>query len=232
MLRIRQVVLITADLDAAGEAARSALRLDRSESHPDIGLLGLEHAMAPVGDTFLEIVTPVRPDVTAARFLQRHGEGGYMLILQVDELAGPRSRAEALGVPVVAEYDTGDWASIHLHPKQLGGPIVSLDVADPPESFSPSGPTWRDHIRTELVSAIVGAEIRCPDAAGTAARWARVLGTEPVDELTIRLDAGTLRFSECAAGDRVGISTLDMTATDPAARGTELRICGVRVRLL
>ena len=53
---------------------------------PGVGHFGLENAVIPIGTDFLEIVSPVEADTTAGRFLEkRNGDGGYMIIIQVDD---------------------------------------------------------------------------------------------------------------------------------------------------
>ena len=45
------------------------------------------------GDTFIEIVTPVKENTTAERFLNRRGgNGGYMVIVDCDDVAKEKER--------------------------------------------------------------------------------------------------------------------------------------------
>ena len=60
---------------------------------PGVGKYGVRNAVFPIGDTFLEVVSPKQPGTTAERLLQkRGGDGGYMVILQVDDLRKGPSR--------------------------------------------------------------------------------------------------------------------------------------------
>ena len=65
--------------------------------------VGLRNFLCPIGDQFLETVSPKPdvPDSAVARFLERRGgDGGYMVIMQVprSEYAGRRQRMIARGV--------------------------------------------------------------------------------------------------------------------------------------
>src|SRR5688572_32086468 len=98
----------------------------------------------PLGDTFVEVVSPARDDTAAGRFLDRRGDGAYMAMFQLDDLAGARARAAALGIREVWSVDLDDISAVHLHPADIGAAIVSLDRPVPPESWRWAGP-WRPH---------------------------------------------------------------------------------------
>ena len=123
-----------------------------------------------------------------------------MVILQTDDLPAARRRAEGQGVRIVWEIALPDVATVHLHPRDLGGAIVSLDQPRPPESWRWGGPDWQRHVRRETVSRIVGATLEARDPEAMAARWAAVLGLAPRSPVELALDGGALRFA--AAGDR------------------------------
>ena len=98
-----------------------------------------------------------------------------MLIVQVEDLARERRRIEKLGVRIVwtAEYETA--SAIHLHPKDVGGAILSLDEMRPPESWRWAGPDWRRR-RAAAARTITSAQLVAADPAGLRRRWAEVLG--------------------------------------------------------
>src|SRR5207302_1544425 len=82
-----------------------------------------------------------REGTTAGRRIdKRRGDGGYMVILQTANLRADRARLAALGVRIVWQVELDDIATAHLHPRDLGGAIVSLDQPVPPESWRWGGP--------------------------------------------------------------------------------------------
>ncbi|HMC42059.1 MAG TPA: hypothetical protein VKI20_03535, partial [Acidimicrobiales bacterium] len=92
-LRLRQVALVARRLEPVETALRRELGLGEPFRDPGVAEFGLENAVMSVGDTFLEVVAPVRPDTTAGRYLDRRGgDGGYMAIFQVGDLARVRRR--------------------------------------------------------------------------------------------------------------------------------------------
>jgi hypothetical protein len=250
-MRIRQIALVTRNLDPVVDDLCAVLGLEVCFHDPGVEVFGLRNALLPVGDTFLEVLAPVKPDTTAGRFLdRREGDGGYMVIVQTDDLAADRARIAKLGVRVVWEIAFDDVATVHLHPSDVGGAIVSLDEARPPESWRWAGPRWREHARTDRVLAIVGVELEAAEPVALASRWSQVLGHPSARtgarEAAIALDGSAIRFAPCESGRADGIRTVDLAAT-PAGREAALAaarerglptrddsvsICGTWLRLL
>jgi hypothetical protein len=250
-MRIRQIALVTRDLDPVVDDLCAVFGLEVCFHDPGVEVFGLRNALLPVGDTFLEVLAPVKPDTAAGRFLDRRGgEGGYMAIVQTDDLAADRARLAGLGVRMVWEIAFDDVATVHLHPSDVGGAILSLDEARPPESWRWAGPRWREHVRAERVRAIVGVELEAAAPAALASRWSQVLGRRSAPtsarETAIALDGSAIRFVPRENGRVDGIRTVDLAAT-PAGREAALAaarerglptkddavaICGTWLRLL
>jgi hypothetical protein len=186
-VRLRQAVLVAHELDPAYERLRGALGLSEPFRDPGVGLFGLHNVVCALGEDFLEIVSPTQDGTAAGRHLERRGEGGYMLIFQLDDLGSARERATALGVRTVWSIDIDDISASHLHPADLGGTIVSLDRPLPPESWRWGGPNWIGHAAEGAPGRLAGVTVRVPDPESIAARWAEVLGLEP-EATTLRLD--------------------------------------------
>jgi hypothetical protein len=185
-VRLRQAVLVTRELKPAYERMRVALGLGEPFRDPGVGQFGLENVVCALGEDFLEIVSPNQDGTAAGRHLERRGEGGYMLIFQLDDLTGARERAQALGVRTVWSIDIDDISASHLHPGDLGGTIVSIDRPLPPESWRWGGPSWIGGAGEGAPGRLAGAIVRVPDPDSVATRWAEVLGLEP-DGTTLRL---------------------------------------------
>lgn len=249
-MRLRQIALVGEDLAAAEADIRAVLGLDYAYDDPGVGKFGLKNAVFPVGETFLEVVSPKAAGATAGRLLEkRGGDGGYMVILQVEDIAEARDRIAAAGARVVeqADLDGGTVAMSHVHPKDIGGAILSVDYMSPFERWQWGGPVWRENVRTDVSTGIVGAELQGDDPAAMAGRWAEVLGlkAEPMDRSwRIGLDSGELRFVTAEDGRGPGLGRFDVAVRDPAAvrevartRGLlteagDLNLCGTRVRLV
>ncbi len=142
-LRLRQAVLAAADLDAVAGALRTSFSLDEPFVDEGVGYFGLRNAAFALGDTFLEVVSPVQDGTSAGRLIARRGgDCGYMLMFQVPDLAAARARAAAREVREVFAITLDDIDEVHLHPAEMHGAIVSLSQPSPPASWRWGGPDW------------------------------------------------------------------------------------------
>lgn len=247
-MRLRQVVLVAPTLEPAVGSLRRLFQLGEGYRDPGVGEFGLVNTVFAIGDTFLEVIAPKADDTAADRFLARRGEGGYMVIVQVESLDDARQRVEALGVRVVWQSDHEEISGMHLHPRDVGGAILSLDEARPPESWHWAGPRWLDDVDTSVVGEVVAVELQGEDPVAMAKRWGQVLGRAPKgrgSERSIALDRGFLRFVRARDGRGDGVSGFDVAVTDRdrllgnaeelglevSSDGRVLEVAGVRIGL-
>jgi len=245
-MRLRQIALVARNLDRACADIREVLGLDYAYDDPGVGKFGLRNAVFPVGDTFLEVVSPKQEGTTAGRLLQkRGGDGGYMVILHVDDGAEARAQVGRAGARVIEQADFEGVVMTHIHPKDIGGAILSVDSMPTREDWKWGGPVWREHVKTDVSAAIVGAELQGDDPEQMACRWGEVLAREHEragQGWRIPLDGGELRFVPARDGRGEGLGCFDVAVRDPdavrasaAARGLldgEVVLCGTRVRLV
>jgi hypothetical protein len=213
---VRQAVLAARDLDAVAGELRDGLGLGEPYADPGVAHFGLRNAVFALGDTFLEVVSPVRPGTAAGRLLDRRGgDCGYMVMFQVDDLVAARERARAAGVREVFEVSLDDIAEVHLHPAEMRGAIVSLSRPAPPEAWRWGGPEWPER---SAALRVAGATIAVPDPDGVRARWEAVLGA-PVGAAGVRFSA--------AETDR-GLVEVKVASAASGAQLGPLEIGGVR----
>jgi hypothetical protein len=219
-VRLRQVVLVTSDLPAVVVELERELGLRDPFVDPGVAEFGLENRVFAVGDCFLEVLTPTAEGTAGRRQLERHGgDCGYMAIFQVGDRELPRTRAAELGIRVVWQADLDDISGTHLHPADVGGAIVSLDWADPPESWRWAGPRWTGGAPADRDGGITGITIAAVDPPKMAARWGDVLGVGVDDSGTVLSlhEAGqTLRFFPTELAHLEGIVGCQLTP-GPAA---------------
>jgi catechol 2,3-dioxygenase-like lactoylglutathione lyase family enzyme len=245
-MRLRQIALVAKDLAAAHADIAAVLGVDYAYDDPGVGKYGLRNAVFPIGDTFLEVVSPKQPGTTAGRLLQkRGGDGGYMVILQVDDLVEARARVREAAARIADLIDGDGFAFTHIHPKDIGGAILSIDYMEPKERWEWGGPGWQSRVCTDTSLAVVGAELQSENPAKMAARWSEVLGRVAAadgDKWRIGLDEGEIRFVNDTDGRGEGLGAFDVAVRDvnqvqdrAAARGLVkdgvVTLAGTRVRL-
>jgi Glyoxalase-like domain len=232
-MRLRQVVIAARDLEETVAHLTAVFGLDVCFRDPAVAEFGLVNAVMPVRDTFLEVVSPVAATAPARRFLDRNGDGGYMVILQSERLDEDRRRLDALGVRVVWKVDLDDIRGTHLHPADVGGAILSIDDARPASSWRWAGPGWEQHARTEITQTIAGVELAAPDPEALAARWSSVLdlpvGQPAPGRLEIQLAPGVLRFVRGAAARGAHVRGYDVRVRDRARVLAAARARGLAV---
>jgi hypothetical protein len=243
-LRIRQIVLAARELEPVVEHLQSVLGAPVCYRDPEVAKFGLQNALFLIGDQFLEVVSPTQPNTTAGRHLDKHGDSGYMLILQTDDLARERARLDRLGVRIVWQATHDEIAAVHLHPKDIGGAIVSLDQATPPESWRWAGPNWQSMATSKGAQRVLGVSMSAIDPQKLLTRWREVLGvpadTSPNHAAAITIDGGAIRF-EAGARDlmvefAMAVPQLQLALSAARARGLPVidnivTICGTRFRL-
>jgi hypothetical protein len=175
--RIRQVVLAARELEPVVERLRSELPLGEPFADPGVSHFGLHNAVFALGDTFMEVVSPVRDGTSAGRLLDRRGgDCGYMVMFQVDDLPSARARAAAAGVREVFEVTLDDIEEVHLHPADMRGAIVSLSTPRPAGSWRWGGPDWEQRSAPVRVT---GVTVGVADPDEVRARWQEVIGELP-----------------------------------------------------
>lgn len=229
MMRLRQVALVATDLAAAEAAITGGLGVELCFRDPGVGHFGLHNALFPIGDQFLEVVAPTQEGTTAGRLLdKRGGDGGYMAIFQTDDVQGARDRLAQHGIRLIYEAKAEGMLGLHLHPKDVGGAIVSVDWSEQPAEWLWAGTEWRDHVRTDVVDAVVGLEIQDDDPAETARRWAAVLDRPVSEALTIDIDDATISFVPVADGRGPGLAGITVRAADRSRAGSVVELVGTR----
>ncbi len=219
-MKLRQVALVAEDLAPVKQSLFELLGIDDAFVDEGVGEFGLENIVMSIGTTFLEVVSPTQAGTTAGRLLERRGgDGGYMVIVQVDDFATEVARLQAAGIRKVWEVDTPKAKACHMHPRDVPGAITSVDQMTPPEAWYWAGPDWESRV-ARYVSAITGVQIQCAAPLEVAEQWSLAYG-RPITQRNgipvLLFGEGEVRFVEDRDGRGTGLQALDLRATDMAA---------------
>lgn len=230
-LRLRQICLVAKDLAAVEKQIIDVLGLEVCYRDPGVGKYGLHNALFAMGGTFLEVVSPTQPDTAGGRYIERRkGDGGYMYIVDCDDLEARREHFKKLGVRIVQDLKSGDDVStseaIHLHPKDTGGCLLSIDrhsgAEDMMGGYHWAGPSWQQKDRSQTMSSIIGAGLQSEDPVALAERWSDLL-QRPVgkasegDALEMQLDHGFVRFGRLHDDRGEGMRAVHLACKDKPA---------------
>ncbi len=243
-MHLRQVAIVAHELDPVRDQIFNVLGLSADYEDPGIIEFGLRNSVMSVGNTFLEIVSPVEEGTTAGRLLARRGDGGYMVLGQTDDIGPVSRRIDELGIRKVWEADRAEVTAFHVHPKDIGAAIVSFDEMRPAEEWIWAGPNWREQ-RARNVSTISAVDIQADDPEEIARRWSGAFGHDVHvngDQFEMPLESGHVYFMEAADGRGDGVSGIQFDVADKdklleainsselILRDNETEICGTVFR--
>ena len=147
--QLKQAAVLVRDLDQATQRWEAMYGLQATERF-QISFTDLEIAVLPLAgrDTFIELAQPTSSDTTSARFLERYGEGIYLIIFQIDDSLAMDAHLRNQEIRYTSSRETANYTnlgfnSIGLHPRTFKGAFTQLSqVLDPSNPWPPAGATW------------------------------------------------------------------------------------------
>ena len=254
-LVLRQICLVAPQLGPAVESLTSVLGIEVCYRDPGVAQWGLENAVMPVGDEFLEVVAPTREGTPAGRYLERRGgPGGYMVITLCEDAGERDRRLDSLGVEIAFRHQGEGMDICQLHPASTGGSFFEIDwqpegLRSPDDWGAAGGAAGVAAARrSEVATGISAAELQSPEPGRLAKRWAEIAdlrlemgeGGDPA----LGLGAAQIRFLPCRDGRPEGLGGVDLQVADAprllaeaerrgcAVRDQEVELCGLRFRLV
>jgi methylmalonyl-CoA/ethylmalonyl-CoA epimerase len=126
--RIDHVGIAVPDLDEAIAFYRKAFGLE--VVHEEVNEeQGVREAMLAIGGSYLQLLAPLTPESTIAKFLDRSGPGIQQVAFGVDDVEAAATDLREAGVRVLyetAKVGTGGSLVNFCHPKDCGGVLVEL----------------------------------------------------------------------------------------------------------
>ena len=171
-LRLRQICLVAHDLEPVVDQLCQTFGVAVCHRDPNVNKHGLHNALMPFGNTFMEVVAPLpgkAPGETAGgRYMQRiGGDCGYMVIMDHEDVKPFREHVAAIGVRIANKLDYPTYQGTQLHPKDVGGTIMSIGHDDHGDDirgdWHAAGKDWKQFVHTERVESIVGVETQSDD---------------------------------------------------------------------
>jgi methylmalonyl-CoA epimerase len=127
LLRVDHTAIVVSDMDEAVQRygriwnVHPSLRAPVPDQHVEVAFL-------PVGDTQIELISPLSADSGVAYFLERHGESLHHIGIAVEDI---RAELEDLRTQGIELIDREPRHGVHgliafVHPRGTGGVLIEL----------------------------------------------------------------------------------------------------------
>jgi methylmalonyl-CoA epimerase len=128
--RIHHVGIVVRNLEEAYRFYRDALGLTVHKM-AEVRDQGVRAALLACGHSEVELLEPIDPKGTVARFLEKRGEGLHHVCFETDNVERELAAARAKGIPLIDEKPRPGLAGkiCFLHPKGTAG--VLIEYAEP-----------------------------------------------------------------------------------------------------
>ena len=128
LTEIDHVAIAVHDLEAAIAYYRDTFGVD-VDHREVVESDGVEEALLKVADSYVQLLTPTRPDSPVAKYLDRKGEGIHHVAYRVDSCAEALERVKANGHRVIDESPrpgSRGTTVAFVHPKTAHGTLIEL----------------------------------------------------------------------------------------------------------
>jgi methylmalonyl-CoA epimerase len=118
-LAVRNIEEATAVYEQFGLEAAETCTMEES---------GLRIGFLSAGGSQLELLEPLRPDNTVARFLERRGEGLHHICFEVEDIRAALAELSARGVELIDREPRpgAEGLTAFLHPRAGKGVLIEL----------------------------------------------------------------------------------------------------------
>jgi methylmalonyl-CoA/ethylmalonyl-CoA epimerase len=130
--RIDHIGIAVRDLDAAIQVYERRLGL-RVSGRERLESEGIEIAMIPIGESRIELITPLNPDSKIEKFLQERGEALHHVAYATDNVGASLQRAAIGGAQLLdgaARPGARGTQIGFVHPKSFCGVLTEFVQAD------------------------------------------------------------------------------------------------------
>jgi len=126
-MRIDHVAIAVKDLDDALAFYREALGLEVT-GRREVPAEGVEIAFLPTDDTEIELISPLDPENSIGRFLEKRGEGIHHLCVGVEDIEAAVAQLQDEGARVLSEIKSHADGTryVFIHPKSTHGVLMEL----------------------------------------------------------------------------------------------------------
>ncbi len=184
--KLRQVAHLVRDLNEAEVLYRNILGMNPCHAQ-ELPQYGLTNMVLPAGEgTYIELLQPTTTDCAAARYLERRGEGPYLLIFETKQYDQLISHLKSLGVRVTGETQRDGHRSAFVHPSSANGAFLEIiEVGDTQNPWPAAGPKGLEQQRRPLTRQLKQAAVLVRDLDQATHRWEEMFGLQATERFQI-----------------------------------------------
>jgi methylmalonyl-CoA/ethylmalonyl-CoA epimerase len=174
---IRQIGIMVNDLEDSLAVYRRVLGMEPCHQG-ELGEYGLRNAVLPAGaGTFVELLQPTGASSAGARFLQRRGEGLYLLILETDRYDSLLANLRACGARITQASKHPGYRSAFLHPSAASGTLIEvIETLQGHNPWPPAGEEWHRRTWSPLTKRIRQVAVLVRDLDAAVRQWQQLFG--------------------------------------------------------
>jgi methylmalonyl-CoA/ethylmalonyl-CoA epimerase len=128
LTEIDHVAIAVNDLEAAISYYRDTFGVEVAHREV-VEFDGVEEALLKVANSYVQLLTPTRPDSPVAKYLEKRGEGLHHIGYRVDSCAEALEQVKAQGHKVIDEVPrpgSRGTTVAFVHPKTAYGTLIEL----------------------------------------------------------------------------------------------------------
>jgi len=128
LIEIDHVAIAVNDLEAAIAYYRDTFGVEVAHREV-VESDGVEEALLKVADSYVQLLTPTRPDSPVAKYLEKRGEGLHHIGYRVDDCAAALEQVKTQGHKVIDEVPrpgSRGTTVAFVHPKTAYGTLIEL----------------------------------------------------------------------------------------------------------
>ena len=126
--KISHVAIVVPDLDEANRFWVDALGL-KLEGVEHVEREGVDIGFLPVGESEVELLSPVQADSGVAKYMAKKGPGMHHICFEVDDIEATLQRLKKFEIPLITEEAVTNESGTKyafIHPKGANGVLVEL----------------------------------------------------------------------------------------------------------
>ena len=124
---LNHVCIAVRDIEETLRLYGELFGVDGAEAE-EIAGQGVRAALVRVGGSQLELIQPTDPEGSAARFIERLGEGLHHICFEVENLQQTLDNLDAKGIELIDKKPRQGLSGMiaFLHPRSTGGVLIEL----------------------------------------------------------------------------------------------------------